>query len=472
MSPRSILSFVTLAVVSCLLLVTFTSASRLDQQSLFDAESWPALSNDLTSPSALSDEISARHLEFIMSGTGANGQQSSTGSQAAASSTAAAVASSTAAAVASSTAAAAASSSAAAASSSATVLISSSSSTAVSSSSSSSTGAELVEIIVYTPATVNVAAVVPRGLIGATVAAVLSSMKAASNFDGITVWYTINGVAYNLDGSLRTRLNSGRRLLAVNDSSSTGSAVIGSSTGVSVNNTEAVTVVMVFVFTPNTTDDASASVAAKNLVAQFSCKNTALETKEQCEARLTPAGGVSFFTALQAANPTVAAAVNTGDVVFGTATVTQSGVTVTPNPNLNGSVASQGTARTTNAGYYFLGAVLAVFVIIAAVYFLLHKSPDSDKDSPDMINSNRRQLHGEPLDAQSGGAGAGAMDIVPEAGTAVAVPIAANRDDQEDPRQMDYKSVFALKHNVLDRKEDYGSTDPVDDNDVHFVLHQ
>lgn len=49
---------------------------------------------------------------------------------------------------------------------------------------------------------------------------------------------------------------------------------------------------------------------------------------------------------------------------------------------------------------------------------------------------------------------------------------AADDDHTNGGGQMDYSSVFALKQNVLERPQHAPNDDALDDNEVHFVLHQ
>jgi hypothetical protein len=152
------------------------------------------------------------------------------------------------------------------------------------------------------------------------------------------------------------------------------------------------------------------------------------------------------------------------------------GVTITtidPSADNGHLIPSSGTARDTNIGYYVLGAVLAFFVAAALVYFIAHKAPVA-KEEPVLVERRAPAVALEQIPRSAAAAPA----------DAVAVPVAADADaaassgvqtvDEPAAGQMDYKSVFALKHNVLDKKDDADATAaaPADDNDVHFVLHQ
>jgi len=125
--------------------------------------------------------------------------------------------------------------------------------------------------------------------------------------------------------------------------------------------------------------------------------------------------------------------------------------------NTSREVATNGGPRRTNIGYYVLGAVALAFAVAALIYFIAHRRPASHAT---IIKENRHapeEVRMAPI---------------------VAAPVAATgvqyTPEVEEPaagyQQQDYKSVFALKHNVLEQKaqeeEDHNH------NDVHFILHQ
>lgn len=121
-------------------------------------------------------------------------------------------------------------------------------------------------------------------------------------------------------------------------------------------------------------------------------------------------------------------------------------------------VESNGGPRKTNIGYYVLGAVLLAFIVAALIYFIVHKKPAATlvKEEP----LRRDEVAMAPVVAAP----------APHSGVVVAeeAPLAANQ------QQMDYRSVFALKHNVLDKNAEQKAAeeDEHNHNDVHFILHQ
>jgi len=154
-------------------------------------------------------------------------------------------------------------------------------------------------------------------------------------------------------------------------------------------------------------------------------------------------GDVSSFSALAAAVVPGSLAVN--------------GQPATGTDNTSREVATVGGPRRTNIGYYVLGAVALAFAVAALIYFIAHRRPASHAT---IIKENRHapeEVRMAPI---------------------VAAPVAATgvqyTPEVEEPaagyQQQDYKSVFALKHNVLEQKaqeeEDHNH------NDVHFILHQ
>jgi len=168
--------------------------------------------------------------------------------------------------------------------------------------------------------------------------------------------------------------------------------------------------------------------------------------REQVKQDFNLPGDVSSFS-------TLAAAVVPNSILADQAVVGAN----TPSGTTNREVATVGGPRRTNIGYYVLGAVALAFAVAALIYFIAHRRPASHAT---IIKENRHapeEVRMAPI---------------------VAAPVAATgvqyTPEVEEPaagyQQQDYKSVFALKHNVLEQKaqeeEDHNH------NDVHFILHQ
>lgn len=86
---------------------------------------------------------------------------------------------------------------------------------------------------------------------------------------------------------------------------------------------------------------------------------------------------------------------------------------------------------------------------------------------------------GVPMTAPAQKAAPAAAAAEGQSATPAAAPATAAGGISTEPQSyqyvMDYKSVFALKHNVLDQdaQSDAAMDDaPVDDKNVHFVLHE
>jgi len=135
------------------------------------------------------------------------------------------------------------------------------------------------------------------------------------------------------------------------------------------------------------------------------------------------------------------------------------GMLIIDDPVARPTVGTDGDARRTNGGYYFLAAVLALFIVIAAIYFVMHKAPAAAayKDESAMRRGGDAEM----------------AHVGPAAGAASGVVVAEEAAPLGAQQQMDYRSVFALKHNVLERKEEQKAEDDEQThNDVHFILHQ
>jgi hypothetical protein len=175
------------------------------------------------------------------------------------------------------------------------------------------------------------------------------------------------------------------------------------------------------------------------------------------ECRDTVATKFGFPTGKLSANPAFTALAAT--VVPGTLVVDNAAVAAANN-GVSGEreVPTVGGPRDTNVGYYVLGAILLAFIVAALIYMIVHKKPVAavTKEEP-----RRDEVALAPVVA------------APVAGSGVVVaeeqPLAA-----AGQQQMDYRSVFALKHNVLDKSAEQKAAeeDEHNHNDVHFILHQ
>jgi hypothetical protein len=149
----------------------------------------------------------------------------------------------------------------------------------------------------------------------------------------------------------------------------------------------------------------------------------------------------------------IIAAVIPGSVAIEDGQLTGGEVTGAP------TVSPNGDSRRTNGGYYFLAAVLALFILIALIYFAVHKAPAAE-----FVKKDARHAQGAEL-APVVAAPAAASGVVAQDESA---PLGAAGQPQ-----MDYRSVFALKNNVLaqgaEQKNDGGRAG---EEDVHFILHQ
>lgn len=158
------------------------------------------------------------------------------------------------------------------------------------------------------------------------------------------------------------------------------------------------------------------------------------------------------FTAVQAAVVPGSLAADDSAVASGSAAAEAA------NGNSN-NVESVGGPRNTNVGYYVLGAVLLAFIVGALIFFIVHKKPVAAQLAKEQTLRNDEVQLAPVVAAAPLHSGV----VVQEE-----VPLAANQ------QQMDYRSVFALKHNVLDKSAEQKAAeeDEHNHNDVHFILHQ
>jgi len=202
------------------------------------------------------------------------------------------------------------------------------------------------------------------------------------------------------------------------------------------------------VFTPANSSDPVASRVAMFFGEQLRCgtNNTCLEA----------VAAETGFEAVELPAEVLAA------LIPGSVQV-ENGMLIIDNPVSRPTVGPDGDSRRTNGGYYFLAAVLALFALIALVYFVLHKAPAAGhtyKDEAAMRRGAGEEVSMAPV----------APAAAPASGVVVANDESAPLGGQQ---QMDYRSVFALKHNVLERKEEAKAEDDEQThNDVHFILHQ
>lgn len=417
MSPRSMLVAALLLV--CAFVATASAVDTSFGSASLQADSWPSLSQDAH---AVAADVLARHQEFLFAELGATGDDvSSTGP---------------------------------------TDGVDSSSSTGVESSSSSSTGAAPYNVTTYAPATVKFNLEFNRTTVPATLDEDFANATAAATRHPRDLINAAHIFVNVLPKALRRR-----------------SAMVRFMRKANADGTEEVTQ-MILTITPLNNTDSSASVFAKVISAQLSCTDSPTQTKEQCAAQVAQANGLDATAPTIFDSPAVvalAAAIDTESFV------TEDGVTIElidPSADNGHLIPSSGTARDTNIGYYVLGAVLAVFVAAALVFFIAHKAPVA-KEEPVLVERRAPAVALEEIPRSAAPADAVAVPVAePVAEPAAADAAAASSGVQtvEEPAagQMDYKSVFALKHNVLDKKDDADATAaaPADDNDVHFVLHQ
>jgi len=180
------------------------------------------------------------------------------------------------------------------------------------------------------------------------------------------------------------------------------------------------------------------TVVSKSLA----CQGT-VDEKKACIDGIAADYGVPSLAA-DPAFVAIAAAVVPGTLVSDSAITTAT-------PGSGNNVESSGGPRRTNGGFYFLGAVVLLFIVIALVYFIVHKKPDNVIASP-----VRGDAEMAPVVAAPAGSGVVGGEDAALAGGA---------------GQMDYRSVFALKHNVLDKNAEQ-KDDEHNHQDVHFILHQ
>jgi hypothetical protein len=150
----------------------------------------------------------------------------------------------------------------------------------------------------------------------------------------------------------------------------------------------------------------------------------------------------------------ILAAVIPGSITVANGQLTGGDVTGAP------TVSPNGDSRRTNGGYYFLAAVLALFILIALIYFAVHKAPAADVAQKDARHAQGAEL--APVVAAPAAAGSGA---------GVAQNESAPLGGAGGQPQMDYRSVFALKNNVLAQGTEQ-KNEAAGEQDVHFILHQ
>jgi len=236
----------------------------------------------------------------------------------------------------------------------------------------------------------------------------------------------------------------------VDDDASTGSPAATSTGARRLLSTKKIVAVLTILFTGSTADAGASELVIYNVVAKsLSCSadsSKSADEKTACVDAVAAEWGVPSLSA----DPTFVALA--AQVIPGTVE-SESAITSVPPPTGN-NVQTSGGPRRTNGGFYFLGALVLLFAIIALVYFIVHKKPVNTLIKEELPRRDEVAM----------------ASVVAAPGSGVVVAEDAPLSGQQ---QMDYRSVFALKHNVLDKSaEQKAAEDEHNHNDVHFILHQ
>lgn len=205
--------------------------------------------------------------------------------------------------------------------------------------------------------------------------------------------------------------------------------------------------------------DTSADVAGQTLANEINCADAACIAALSSSITFAVSGATIMDGVVNAIQVDGANSIVIGSAVF------------TSGSSLSTGATSYGSARADNTGFYILGAILVLAILLAIAYFVFHKAPLAEGA---MVLNKRAPMAESGRGAGSDAADAEAAEEAAEAermrdehdAANDAAAAAESQPIMDEAGQMDYKSVFALKNNVLKQE------DPVDDNDVHFVLHQ